>query len=137
MESKPKSDGSAVYGIDVRLPGMLYAAVQASPVFGGKPAKYDASKIKSLPGIHSVIEFGGNGIEAGVAVVADSYWRAQSALAQMPIEWDRGPNVSNSTDAFFKMAHEGLNAPGEEIVAKKGDAVTVVIKSTEVMTQKD
>jgi len=122
IESKPKSDGSAVYGIDVRLPGMLYAAVQASPVFGGKPAKYDASKIKNLPGVHSVVEFGGAGIEAGVAVVANSYWRAQSALAQMPIEWDRGPNAGDSSEAFFKMAHEGLNVPGEEVVAKKGDA---------------
>jgi isoquinoline 1-oxidoreductase subunit beta len=133
LEAKPKSDGSAVYGIDVRLPGMLYAAVQASPVFGGKPAKYDASKIKSLPGIHSVVEFGGNGIEAGVAVVADSYWRAQAALAQMPIEWDRGPNAGDSSDAFFKMAHEGLNAPGDEVVAKKGDAVAAMKTAAKVV----
>ena len=133
LEAKPKADGTAVYGIDVRLPGMLYAAVQASPVFGGKPVKYDASKIKSGPGIHSVVEFGGSGIEAGVAVVADSYWRAQAALAQMPIEWDRGPNAGDSTEAFFKMAHESLNAPSQEIVAKKGDASATMKTAAKVV----
>jgi isoquinoline 1-oxidoreductase beta subunit len=133
LEAKPKSDGSAVYGIDVRLPGMLYAAVQASPVFGGKPAKYDASVIKTMPGVHSVVEFGGNGIEAGVAVLADSYWRAQSALARMPIEWDHGPNANDSTDGFFKMAHDGLDVSGQETVAKKGDALSALRSAMKVV----
>jgi isoquinoline 1-oxidoreductase beta subunit len=126
LEAKPKVDGSAVYGIDVRLPGMLYAAVQASPVFGGKPVKYDASKIKSMPGVHSVVEFGGNGIEAGVAVLADTYWRAQSALDRMPIEWDHGPNAKDNSDRFFQMAHQGLGVTGQEIVAKKGDVLAAL-----------
>jgi len=70
LETPPRVDGSAVYGIDVRLPGMLYAASKACPVFQGRVKKYDADAVKNRLGVHSVVEFGGPEIEAGVAVVA-------------------------------------------------------------------
>ena len=71
-----KVDGSAVFGIDMRLPGMLYAAVAHCPVFGGKVKRYDFAAIKGMPGVHSAVDLG-----SGVAVVAKSYWQAAQALA--------------------------------------------------------
>jgi isoquinoline 1-oxidoreductase beta subunit len=116
-----KVDGSAVYGIDVRLPGMLYAAAKASPVFLGKVKKYDADAVKNRPGVHSVVEFGGPEIEAGVAVVADSYWRAKTALDLLPIEWDEGAHGNDSSEGFFKMSRAALDEPGAKVVTKIGD----------------
>src|ERR1700694_1258417 len=84
LDAPLKVDGSAVYGIDVRLPAMLYAAVKTSPVFKGKVKNYDGDAIKNRPGVRAVVEFGGPEIEAGVAVVADSYWRAKTALDLLP-----------------------------------------------------
>src|SRR5262249_29214302 len=84
-------------------------------------------------GVHSVVEFGGNGIEAGVAVLADSYWRAQSALDRMPIEWDHGPNAKDNSDGFFQMAHQGLGGTGQEIVAKKGDVLAALKTAAKVV----
>jgi isoquinoline 1-oxidoreductase beta subunit len=122
LETPPKVDGSAVYGIDVRLPGMLYAAAKASPVFQGKLKSYDANAVKNRPGVHSVVEFGGPGIEAGVAVVADSYWHAKSALDLVPVEWDEGAHGNENSEAFFKMARTALDQPGTKVVTKIGDA---------------
>jgi isoquinoline 1-oxidoreductase beta subunit len=83
---------------------MLYAATAVSPVVGGRPVSWDASAIAGLPGVEAVVEFGAEtnnplGLRHGVAVVADTYWRARSALSQLPIQWDLGPGAAtNSTD---------------------------------------
>ena len=122
LETPPKVDGSAVYGIDIRLPDMLYAAAKASPVFQGKLKSYDANVVKNRPGVHSVVEFGGLGIEAGVAVVADSYWHAKSALDLLPVEWDEGAHGNENSEGFFKMARIALDQPGTKVVTKIGDA---------------
>ena len=122
LETPPKVDGSAVYGIDVRLPGMWYAAAKASPVFQGKLRSYDANAVKNRPGVHSVVAFGGPGIEAGVAVVADSYWHAKSALDLLPVEWDEGVHGNENSEGFFKMARTALDQPGTKVVTKIGDA---------------
>ncbi|MBI2819568.1 MAG: xanthine dehydrogenase family protein molybdopterin-binding subunit [Acidobacteria bacterium] len=134
LETSARVDGSATYGIDVRLPGMLYAAVKASPVFGGKPKKYDASAIQNRPGVHSVVEFNGPGIGAGVAVVADSYWRAKSAVDQLPIEWDEGPHAQDDTKGFFNRARAALDEPGaERVFEQKGDAASAIKNATKVV----
>lgn len=122
LETPPKVDGSAVYGIDIRLPDMLYAAAKASPVFRGKLNSYDANAVTNRPGVHSVVEFGGPGIEAGVAVVADSYWHAKSALDLLPVEWDEGAHGNENSEGFFKMARIALDQPGTKVVTKIGDA---------------
>ncbi|MEE8162014.1 MAG: molybdopterin cofactor-binding domain-containing protein, partial [Acidobacteriota bacterium] len=76
LETPLRVNGAATYGLDIRLPGMLYAAVKASPVFYGKVKSYDFEAIKDRPGVHSAVAFGiDNSIEHGVAVIADSYWR--------------------------------------------------------------
>jgi len=133
LDVPPKVDGSATYGIDVRVPGMLYAAVKASPVFLGKVKKYDADGVKKMPGVQSVVEFGGPKIEAGVAVVADSYWRAKTALDQLPIEWDEGSHGDDNSEGFFKMSRATLDEPGAKVVTKIGDPDAVLKNASKVV----
>jgi isoquinoline 1-oxidoreductase beta subunit len=133
LETPPKVDGSAVYGIDVRLPGLLYAAVKASPVFQGKVKKYDADAVKGRPGVHSVVEFGGPEIEAGVAVVADSYWRAKTALDLLPVEWDEGAHGNDSSEGFFQAARAALDQPGAKVVTKIGDPEGALQRASRVV----
>jgi isoquinoline 1-oxidoreductase beta subunit len=98
-----KVTGQAVYGIDVRLPGMLYAASKACPVWGGDVKSYDFDKVKNMPGVHSAVKFGGPGyISGGIAVVADTWWHAHKALEAMPIEWNTGANGSVSSASIHQ-----------------------------------
>jgi isoquinoline 1-oxidoreductase beta subunit len=128
-----KVNGSATYGIDVRVPGMLYAAVKASPVFQGKVKSYDADAVKNRPGVHSVLEFGGDEIEAGVAVVADSYWHAKTALDALTIEWDEGAHANDSSEEYFKNSRAALDEPGAKVVTKKGDPEAVLRNASHVV----
>ncbi len=133
IETPPKVDGSATYGIDVRVPGMLYAAAKASPVFQGKVKSYNADAVKNRPGVHAVVEFGGEEIEAGVAVVADSYWHAKTALDALPIEWDDGAHGNDSSEQYFQSSRAVLDEPGAKVVTKKGDPETVLQNASQVV----
>jgi isoquinoline 1-oxidoreductase beta subunit len=95
LDTKIKVTGEAVFGIDVQLPGMLYAAVVTCPVPGGTLKSYDADAIKALPGIKSVIP-----LPNGIAVVADRYWRAQRASLAVPVEWNPGAGAGTSSSQF-------------------------------------
>src|SRR5262247_3572320 len=81
LDTADKLDGSKVYAIDLRLPGMLHAAIKASPVFGGKLVSYDEPKIASRPGVRGVVKVN----DSTVAVVADTWWQAKTALEALPI----------------------------------------------------
>lgn len=133
LDTPLKVDGSATYGIDVRVPGMLYAAVKASPVFKGKVKSYNAEAVKNRPGVHSIVAFGGGDIEAGVAVVADSYWHAKTALDAMPIEWDDGAHGNESSEEFFRSSRAMLDEPGAKVVTKQGDAEAVLGKASQMV----
>src|SRR5213596_4348535 len=133
LETPLRVDGSATYGIDVRVPEMLYAAVRQSPVFQGKVKNFDAEAVRHRPGVHSVVRFGGPSVEEGVAVIADSYWRAKSALDTLPIEWDEGTHGSDSSKGFFEMARKLLDEPGARVVTKKGDAEAALRNSTKIV----
>jgi isoquinoline 1-oxidoreductase beta subunit len=85
-------NGTAQYGIDVRLPGMLIATVAASPVLGGKVVAVDDQKAKAVPGVRQVVR-----LDDAVAVVADHMWAAKQGLAALDIRWDDGPNAKLST----------------------------------------
>jgi isoquinoline 1-oxidoreductase subunit beta len=89
LDTPSKVDGSAVFGIDVRLPDMLYAALAQPPVLGGKVKSFDGEAAKSMPGVRSVIQ-----TSSGVAVVADSWWQARKARDAVKIQWDAGPNAA-------------------------------------------
>jgi len=99
-----KLDGSAIFGMDFRIPGMVYAAIALAPTFGGKVKRHDRTPAISMPGVIDVVE-----IPDGVAVVADGYWRARKALAQTPIEWEEGPNASMNTASLMAQYRAALD----------------------------
>ena len=106
LDTAPKVNGSLKYGIDTVLPGMQYAAIKACPVFGGKLVSFDASKISSRRGIKAVVRVD----DESVAVLADSFWRAKSALEVLPITWDFGANGNESSTAIATRLKEGLTS---------------------------
>jgi isoquinoline 1-oxidoreductase subunit beta len=95
IENSGKVDGSAIFGMDVKVPGMVHAAVKTSPAFGGKVESYDRESIRNFPGFIAVVE-----IPNGVAVVARSYWHARTALAALPVQFDDGASVSLSSETL-------------------------------------
>ena len=89
LDTADKVNGKQVYGIDLKLPGMLIATIRDCPVPGGKVKSFDAAKVESMRGVKKVVPVG----DTGVAVVADNFWNAKTALAALPIVWDEGPNA--------------------------------------------
>ncbi len=123
LDTADKVTGKQVYGIDLKLPGMLNAAVKECPVFGGKLASMDDAKVKAMPGVKAVVKVG----ETGVAVVADTWWQAKTALDALPIVWDEGPNKSASTAKFAEVLREGLISDKDVFVGNKnGDALAAI-----------
>jgi isoquinoline 1-oxidoreductase beta subunit len=106
LDTAPKVNGSLKYAIDTVLPGMQYAAIKACPVFGGKLVSFDASKISSRRGIKAVVRVD----DQSVAVLADSFWRAKSALEVLPINWDFGANAKESSATIAERLREGLTS---------------------------
>jgi len=115
LDTPDKVNGSAQYGIDVRLAGMYYAVVARCPVFGGKVASFDATKAKAVPGVKDVIQ-----ISDGVAVVAGNTWTAMEGRRALEVKWDEGPNSSVSTESISKLLAGRAAQPGA-IGRKEGD----------------
>src|SRR5665811_940795 len=89
LDTVDKTTGKMMYGIDVKLPGMLNAAIKDCPVFGGKVKSFDAAKVAGMKGVKKVVPVG----DTAVAVVAETWWQAKTALDALPIVWDEGPNA--------------------------------------------
>ncbi len=117
LDTVDKTNGAQVYGADLRLPGMLNAAVKACPVFGGTVKSYDASKVLARPGVKKVLTLEGK----AVAVVADTWWRAKTALDALTIEWDLGANAKASSAAFAEVLKAGLDAEEAVVGTRHGD----------------
>jgi isoquinoline 1-oxidoreductase subunit beta len=129
-----KVSGKAIYSIDVQLPGMLYAAAAACPVFGGTVKSYDFSAVKDRPGVHSAVKFEGKGyVSGGVAVVADTWWRAKTALDLMPIEWDFGANANGSTAEMIAANFELMKKPGTIVLDEGGSYAAAKAKAATVV----
>jgi isoquinoline 1-oxidoreductase beta subunit len=142
-----KVTGKAIYGIDVELPGMLYAAVKACPVFGGMVKSYDFNAIRNRPGVHSAVKIEGKGLRedadfgtsgreyryAAVAVVADTWWRAKTALDLMPIEWDVGENGKRGTEELFRADFETMKQPGTIVLEEGGSYAAAKSKAAKVV----
>ena len=122
LDTAPKLDGSLVYAIDVKLPGMKCAAIMASPVFGGKLVSFDESRIAGRPGAPRAVKVN----DRTVAVVADTWWRAKSALDALPIVWDEGPSASQTSAMIAEHLKEGLTAPGAYAYRQEGDALKAI-----------
>src|SRR5262249_5181989 len=114
LDTASKVDGSAQFGIDVHLPGMVYAALAQPPVLGGKLKSFDDSKAKGMPGVHAVLA-----TSNGVAVVADGWWQARQARDALSIQWDAGSNAKLN-NAAISAALKSANGPVQS-VRREGD----------------
>ncbi|HEY6135586.1 MAG TPA: molybdopterin cofactor-binding domain-containing protein [Rubrivivax sp.] len=117
LDTAEKTTGKQVYGADLKLPGMLNAAIAACPVFGGTLKGFDAAKVNGLPGVKKVVAVGDN----AVAVVADTWWHAKKALDALPVEWALGPNAAVQQAAVNATLKEGLNAEQAAVGNSQGD----------------
>ncbi|QDP24722.1 xanthine dehydrogenase family protein molybdopterin-binding subunit [Bradyrhizobium cosmicum] len=123
LDTADKTTGTMVYGIDVKLPGMLNAAIKDCPVFGGKLKSYDEAKIAGMKGVKKVVKVG----DTAVAVVADTWWHAKTALDALPIVWDEGDNAKVSSESIAKWLAEGLDNDQPAYVGNKnGDAKAAI-----------
>ncbi len=113
LDTPAKVDGSAVFGLDVRVPGMLVAVVARPPAFGGKVASFDATKARAVPGVRDVVR-----ISSGVAVVADGYWPAHQGRAALELKFADGPNANLSTDGIWKLLAERSQHAGHTALTK-------------------
>jgi isoquinoline 1-oxidoreductase beta subunit len=118
LDTMDKLTGKQVYGADLKLPGMLNAAIKDCPVFGGKVKSFEAAKVKGMPGVRHVVPVG----DSAVAVVADTWWQAKTALDQLPIVWDEGPNAKVSSATIAEMLKAGLDADQAFVANQNGDA---------------
>jgi isoquinoline 1-oxidoreductase beta subunit len=123
LDTADKLNGSKVYAIDVKLPGMLNAAIKQSPVFGGKLVSFDESKVTGMPGVKKVVKVRDN----AVAVVADTWWHAKTALDALPIVWDEGPNANVSSESIAKWLAEGLDPAQPAFVGNQNGDVKAAI----------
>jgi isoquinoline 1-oxidoreductase beta subunit len=128
LDTPAKTNGTAEFGIDVKLPGMTFAALEQCPVIGGTVRSFDASKAKAMPGVLHVVQ-----IPDGVAVVADSWWRANQARKQLAIDWDEGAggklNNAMMLDGIRAASKTGKPLPVKAV----GDADAVIAASQRVV----
>ena len=129
LDTPAKVNGTATFGIDVKLPGMVYASLEQCPVIGGTVKGFDASRAKSMPGVIDVVQ-----IPDGVAVVADTYWHAVKARQAMTVQWDEGANASLNTAAMFASTKAALGT-GKPIPVRPpvGDADAVIAAANKVV----
>ncbi len=122
LDTMDKLTGAQVYGADLKLPGMLNAAIKDCPVFGGKVKSFEAARVKSMPGVRHVLPVG----DSAVAVVADTWWEAKTALDALPIVWDEGPNAKVSSATIAEMLKAGLDADQAFVANQNGDVKAAI-----------
>jgi isoquinoline 1-oxidoreductase beta subunit len=125
LDTDDKLNGKQIYGADLTLPGMLNASIKACPVFGGQLKSFDASKVSSMPGVRKVVAVN----DDAVAVVADTWWQAKTALDKLPITWDEGPNANVSSASIDKMLDEGLTSSDNVFVGNENGDVNSALKA--------
>jgi len=120
--TRGKLDGSQIYAMDVRLPGMLHATVKQCPVFGGRLASFDAAKVTGMPGVRKVFAIS----PTTVAVVADTWWRAKKAMDALPIVWDEGPHAKVNSASIDAHLRTGLTSDDAFADINTGDAIKAI-----------
>ncbi|MBN9439794.1 molybdopterin cofactor-binding domain-containing protein [Bosea sp. (in: a-proteobacteria)] len=131
LDTADKTNGKKIYGMDFKLPGMLNAAIKDCPVFGGKVKSFDAAKIKDMPGVKHVVPVG----DSAVAVVADTWWRAKTALDALPIVWDEGEHAKVSSESIAAWLKEGLDAPQAAVGNQVGDIKAAIAGAARTIEQ--
>jgi isoquinoline 1-oxidoreductase beta subunit len=123
LDTVDKTTGKMTYGIDIKLPGMLNAAISACPVFGGKLKSFDEAKVIGMKGVKKVVRVNDN----AVAVVADTWWHAKTALEALPIVWDEGPNAQVSSASIAQWLDQGLDNSAPAFIGNQnGDAKAAI-----------
>jgi isoquinoline 1-oxidoreductase beta subunit len=117
LDTLDKLTGRQVYAADLKLPGMLNAAIKDCPVFGGKVKSFEAARVSGMPGVKHVVQVG----DSAVAVVAETWWQARTALERLPIVWDEGPNAAVSSASIDEMLKAGLDAEQAFVGNQNGD----------------
>ena len=136
--------GKPLFGIDIELPGMLYASIEKAPVFGGKVKTANIEEIKALPGVRHVLVIEGGmtlaaytpwepGMEPGIAIVADTWWQTQQARTKLKVDWDLGPAATQSSEEFATRAAGLLKAPPGSTVRKYGDVDAALSSSAKTV----
>jgi isoquinoline 1-oxidoreductase beta subunit len=118
LDTADKVTGKQVYGFDLKLPGMLNAAIKECPVFGGKVKGFDAGRVTGMKGVKKVVPVS----DTAVAVIADTWWQAKTALDALPIQWDEGPNAKVSSESIAEILKAGLDAEQAFVGNQNGDA---------------
>ncbi|HEV7335391.1 MAG TPA: molybdopterin cofactor-binding domain-containing protein [Bosea sp. (in: a-proteobacteria)] len=131
LDTADKTNGKKIYGMDFKLPGMLNAAIKDCPVFGGKVKSFDAAKVKDMPGVKHVLPVG----DSAVAVVADTWWRAKTALDALPIVWDEGEHAKVSSESIAAWLKEGLDAPQAAVGNQVGDVKAAIAGAARTVEQ--
>ena len=143
-------NGTAVFGMDVRLPNMVYAALRQVPVHGGRVKSFDAARVANMPGVLAVVAvdpdetraplaarspfpMGAAAAQAAVAVIAEHYWQARQALDVLPVEWDLRDGAQwQSTDKIYTAAMEAIQKPGT-VSKSEGDTLGLIDKQPKVV----
>jgi len=120
LDTAEKLNGKAIFGIDVKLPGMLTAVVARAPIFGAKVRSFDDSRARSMPGVRKIVA-----VPSGVAVIADSFWQAKMARDALHVEWDEGAMQSFSTTQMMEEFRQRAKSPGVS-VRNDGDAASAL-----------
>ncbi len=128
LDTPSKTNGTAQFGLDVYIPGMLTAVVQRPPVFGGKVVSFDATKAKAVPGVVNVVQ-----VPSGVAVIAKGFWPAKLGREKLEIQWDDGPGASLSTVAMREQFAMQSRTPGN-IARKVGDSAAALAGAAKTLT---
>lgn len=130
LDTPAKTNGTAEFGIDVKLPGMVYATVQQCPVIGGKVKGFDAAQAKGMPGVQAVVQ-----ISDGVAVVADSWWRAKKAMETVKVQWDEGAVAALSDASIVDSTRQAIKTGKVIEIAKPQGNVAAAMKSATKVVQ--
>ncbi|MEO7774702.1 MAG: molybdopterin cofactor-binding domain-containing protein [Steroidobacteraceae bacterium] len=130
LDTSDKLTGKQVYGLDLVLPGMLNASIRDCPAFGGKVVRFDASAVARMPGVKAVVPVG----DSAVAVVADTWWHAHSALTALPITYSDPAHPNLSSQSIAAELAAGLDATDAFIDTSKGDVKAALAGAAKTVT---
>ncbi len=129
LDTVDKTMGKQIYGMDMVLPGMLNAAIKDCPVFGGTLVSFDDKAVLSRPGVKKVVRVG----DSAVAVIADTWWRAKTALEALPVQWNEGPNATASSEKFAQVLKAGLTQEQAAVGNEAGNAKEALGKAARTL----
>ena len=135
LDAEAKSSGMPMFGLDVRVDGMRYAAVTMAPAIGGTVASFDRAAAMQQPGVRAVVPLEGSsfGDVPGVAIIADSWWQAKQALAALKVQWNAGPHATLDSGQIMRTLHEAAQQDDGLPLRSVGEAKEAIAKAARVL----